>query len=118
MELTAELKALGVDVDEGLDRVMGDMDLYSMTLGMFVDAVMAKPIQLAEFDAADLAELTGRVHTLKGVTGNLAITPLFNAYTEILGLLRAGQGAQAKAKFEKIMPVQEEVLACIQRHKD
>lgn len=117
MELTAELKDLGVNVEEGLGRVMGDMDLYNLTLGMFVDAVNAKPIRLEDFDAANLDDLTAQIHTLKGTTGNLALTPLFEAYTSILGDLRAGNGAQAKAQFEKMLPVQEKVIDCIQRHK-
>ena len=58
MELLEELETMGVNVQEGLDRVIGDKDLYVMMLDMFVDAVKQKPIELVDFDAADYDGLT------------------------------------------------------------
>lgn len=117
MSLTESLKNLGANVDEGLDRVMGDASLYEMMLGMFVDSVRDNPIGLEEFDGADLADLTKRIHMLKGVTGNLAITPLFNGYNQSLVLLREGQAAKAKEVFAQMLPVQTEIIDCIKRFK-
>lgn len=116
MSLMEELNALGVDTAEGLERVMGDNDLYVMMLGMFTDAIHSSNITPADFDGGSLEELTNKVHTLKGTTGNLALTPLFSAYNEALGLLRAGQPAQAKAVYEKMLPVQQKILDCISRN--
>ena len=116
MSLMEELSALGVDTAEGLDRVLGDNDLYVMMLGMFVDAIRSSNIAPADFDGGSLDDLTNKVHTLKGTTGNLALTPLFTAYNEALGLLRSGQPAQAKAVYEKMLPVQQKILDCISRH--
>lgn len=116
MSLMEELSALGVDTAEGLERVMGDNDLYVMMLGMFTDAIQSSNITPADFDGGSLEDLTNKVHTLKGTTGNLALTPLFNAYNEALGLLRAGQPAQAKAVYERMLPVQLKILDCISRH--
>lgn len=115
MALLEELKALGADVDEGLDRVMGDASLYEMMLGMFVTSVNDNPIAPEDFDAGDLDTVIKRVHTLKGITGNLAITPLFTGYTEILGLLRGGDAPAAKGRFQAILPAQGQFLDCIQR---
>lgn len=117
MALLDELRTLGVNVDEGLDRVMGDKDLYEMMLGMFLDSVRDNPVNSADFDAADLDALIKRIHMLKGVTGNLSITPLFNSYTESLGLLRAGKPQEAKKIYAKLAPVQEEIISCINRNK-
>jgi len=117
MNLIDELKGLGASVDEALDRVMGDEDLYVMMLGMFLSSVAENPISSEDFDAGDLDGLIKRVHTLKGVTGNLGLTPLFNSYTESLGLLRAGDGKAAKAVYDKLLPVQTAVIDCIQRHQ-
>ena len=117
MNLMEELKSMGADVEEGLDRVMGDHDLYNMMLGMFLDAVKEHAIALEDFDAGDMEGLIKKVHTLKGTTGNLALTPLFDGYTEILGLLRAGKAAEGKAGYEKLLPVQVAVIDCIRRHQ-
>ncbi len=117
MGLIEELKSLGADVNEALDRVMGDEDLYVMMLGMFLSSVAENPISPEDFDAGDLDSLIKRVHTLKGVTGNLGLTPLFNGYTESLGLLRAGDGKAAKEVYNKALPVQTAVIDCIRRHQ-
>ena len=111
-----ELEKLGVDVDEGLDRVMGDESLYEMMLGMFLDALNESPIELGEFDGAD--PLIRKVHALKGTTGNLSLTPLFNGYVEVLGFLRGNQPEEAKAAMEKIIPVQEKIVECIKQNQD
>ena len=118
MGMIEELKNLGLDIDEGLDRVMGDASLYEMMLGMFVDSVRNNPVSPADFDGGDVDALIKAVHTLKGVTGNLAITPLFDGYTQTLVLLRAGQVKEAKAEFERMQPAQAEILACINRHRN
>ena len=117
MELLEELETLGVNVQEGLDRVIGDKDLYVMMLDMFVDAVKQQPIDLVDFDAADYDALIKHVHTLKGTTGNPSMTPLFQKYNEILGLLRDGNPAPAKAIMAKLLPVQEKIVDCIVKHK-
>jgi len=116
MSLFDELRALNVDVDEGLNRVMGDSSLYEMMLGMFLDSVNGNPVEPADFDADDVTKTIERVHMLKGVTGNLAMTRLFTEYTQILGLLRAGETKQAKESFERLLPLQEEIMNCIKRH--
>ena len=116
MSLLEELKNLGVNVDEGLDRVMGDNALYEMMLGMFVDSVNNNPVSPEDFSGAGLSTQIERVHTLKGVTGNLSMTPLLERYTRALGLLRAEQAAEARKEFEQLLPVQAEITDCIKRH--
>lgn len=117
MSMIEELKGMGLDVDEGLDRVMGDEDLYAMMLGMFVDSVRDNPIQAEDFDKGDLDSLIKQVHTIKGVTGNLALTPLFNGYNEALTLLRAGNPKAAKAEYVKLVPIQADIIDCIKRNR-
>ena len=118
MSWLTELEALGVDTAEGLDRVMGDDSLYEMMLGMFVDAIQSANISPKDFDGGDLEGLTKKVHTLKGTTGNLSLTPLFTSYNTALGLLREGKNAQAKAEYERMLPVQAKIIDCINQHKN
>ena len=117
MDFFDELRGLDVNVDEGLERVMGDGDLYAMMLDMFVTAIETTPILPEEFDGATLDDLIGKVHTLKGTTGNLSIQPLFTRYTQSLGLLREGKPADAKAVYLELLPFQEKILDCIKRHQ-
>ncbi|MDE7261794.1 MAG: hypothetical protein K2N78_07015 [Oscillospiraceae bacterium] len=117
MTFLQELENLGVDVQEGLGRVMDDESLYVMMCGMFVDSVQSAPISLDEFDGASLDELTGKIHALKGTTGNLSLTPLFTRYEKSLTLLRAGRPAEAKAVYQELLPFQAQILDCIQRNQ-
>lgn len=116
MSMIDELKGMGLDVDEGLDRVLGDASLYEMMLGMFVDSVRDNSVQAEDFDKEDLDGLIKQIHTLKGVTGNLALTPLYNGYNQALALLRAGKPKEARAEYEKLAPVQADILDCIKRN--
>ena len=108
MTLLEELKQSGVNVDEGLERVMGDRDLYEMMLVMFVDSVRDNPIALEEFDG-ELEPLIQKVHLLKGVTGNLSLTPVYNGYQN------GGQAAAAREDLERLLPIQANLIDCIQR---
>lgn len=110
-----ELRSMGLEVDEGLDRVMGDEPLYEMMLGMFADSVQGSPIHPEDFDRGDLDGLTKQVHTLKGTAGNLGLTLLFEGYNQALTLLRAGKAKEAKAEYVKLLPVQTDVVSCIMR---
>lgn len=117
MEYRSELESLGVNVAEGVDRVMDDEPLYEMMLGMFVDTVNQEKISLEDFDADDREDLIRRVHTLKGMTGNLALTPLFEGYMEILRMLRDENPKEAKTAMEGLLPVQEKIVECIVRNQ-
>lgn len=116
MSLLEELKELGVNVQEGLERVMDDESLYEMMLGMFPDKVDGNPIEMADFAGDSLETLTERVHMLKGLTGNLAMTPLFEGYVRALELLRAGNPEEAGKEYEQILPAQAAIMDCIKRH--
>ena len=117
MDLLEELKGMGVDVDEGMGRVMDDKDLYTMMLDMFVTAIDTTPIRPEDFDSSSLDDLIAKIHTLKGTTGNLSIQPLFTRYTQALGLLREGKPAQAKGYYLELLPMQRKIVDCIRRHQ-
>ncbi|MCM1121161.1 MAG: hypothetical protein NC416_01120 [Eubacterium sp.] len=116
MSLLEELKDLGVNIEEGLERVMDDEPLYETMLGMYIDKVDSNPIALEDFEGDDLETLISRVHILKGLTGNLAMTPLFEGYVQALDLLRSGNPADAKKEYERILPAQAAIIDCIKRN--
>ena len=117
MEYRSELENLGVNVAEGIDRVMGDEDFYETMLGIFVDSVNESKISLEDFEKDDLEGLIGQVHMMKGMTGNLSITPLFEGYMKALGLLRDNKPKEAKEEMEKVLPVQQKIIECIEGHR-
>lgn len=115
MDLITELKELGADTNEALARFMNNSDLYVRMLGKFPAAVKDANVP-AHFAEKDYEAAVSTAHTLKGVTGNLSLTPLFKAYTEIVALLRAGDNSTAEILLNEILPVQEKFIACIESH--
>ena len=115
MELFEELRALGVDIDDGMKRLMNNEGLYKRMLGLFVKTLKSQYVPV-DFDAADFTEAIEKAHSIKGTAGNLSITPLYEAYNEILTLLRTGKPEEARPILERIIPVQNEIMACIEKH--
>ena len=115
MGLLEDLKALNVNVDEGLERMMGNSSLYDRMLVKFIKVMNDLEVS-PDFDNNDYAEIIEKTHTIKGASGNLSITPIYEAYTEIVNLLRSDKPDEAKQILRDILPVQKEILACIEKY--
>lgn len=112
MSLLDDLKGIGCDIDDGLNRFMQNASLYEKMLRKFPES-LAKVNLVKDFSDHNVENAISEAHTIKGVTGNLSITPLYVSYTEIVKLLREGNMDAAKAEYEKILPVQEKVLSIL-----
>lgn len=115
MAFLDELKDLGVDIEGGLKRLNGNEKLYTRLFGSFLKTLNANIIE-PDFDCTDYNDTIEKAHTLKGTAGNLSITPLYESYTEILGLLREGKPEEAKPVLENVLPVQKKIVECIERN--
>lgn len=113
MDIITELDKMGVNTNEALARFMNNSALYVKMLGKFPKAVSDANVS-AHFNAKDYESAVSAAHTLKGVTGNLSLTPLYKAYTDIVALLRAGEPDKAEAILNDILPEQEKIIACIE----
>lgn len=99
--LLAELKEWGCDVDGALARFLDDEKLYVQCVRMAAEdpdyealkeALLSEQIQAA-FDSA---------HTLKGVFGNLGLTPLYEPTVRITDLLRSEQIEKAAVFYQEL----------------
>lgn len=115
MSMLDELKELGVNVEDALQRFMNNSALYEKMLGKLVNNV--KDIEvLPSLEAGDNGAACDAAHTLKGVMGNLSITPLYKGYTQIVNLLREDNPEEAKKVLLETLPVQKEIIACIEKN--
>lgn len=112
MLTTDALKQFGADVDDGLSRCMGNEAFYFKLIGKVVedknfqaleDAVAAKDLDKA-FDAA---------HSLKGVLGNLALTPVYEPVFEITELLRERKDIDYSEYLKTISEKRSELASLI-----
>ncbi len=115
MSMLDELKDLGVNIEDALQRFMNNSALYEKMLGKLVSNV--KDIEvLPSLEAGDYSAACDAAHTLKGVMGNLSIAPLYKNYTQIVNLLRDNDPDEAKKLLLETLPVQEEIIACIEKN--
>lgn len=112
MSIISELQTLGVDTDEALTRFMNNEGLYIRMLKKYPAAVEGSKAA-EKFAQKDHDGAIAETHTLKGVTGNLSLTPLYKAYTEMVALLRAGKDDEAAELYQKTLPVEQAIIDCI-----
>ena len=115
MDLISELETLGVNTKEAIERFNNNSGLYIKMLGKFTGAAADLEV-MAYLESGDLDKAVANAHTLKGVTGNLSLTPLYKAYTDIVALLRANDPVSAKQILTDTLPIQSDIIACIEKY--
>ena len=112
MDLITELKKLGANTEDALERCLNKPELYEKLLKKVPANVEKLEVQRF-FDEGDYQTALANAHTIKGIAGNLSLTPLYTAYTEIVDLLRADKPQEAQRVLSEILPVQKKIIACI-----
>ena len=116
MQMFDELNALGADLNSALARFMGNTSLLEMILKKTPESIEKNGDVVEQIDAGNIDAAILKAHTLKGNMGNLSITPLYEAYTEITELLRSGKTDEAREKTLAIQPLQQKVIDTIKRY--
>ena len=106
--LLDELEAYGVDLAVTLDRFIDDEELYVSCLETFQAETGFGDLRNA-LDAGDYAAAFDAAHTLKGVTGNLGLTPLFEVVCGMVETLRSGENEDLEGRYAAIMAEKEKV---------
>lgn len=115
MSLFDELRSYGVNVDEGISRLGGNENLYKRLLGTFTGTISNYYVT-PDFPPENCKETIEKAHTIKGIAGNLSITPVYDAYSQIVSLLRSDQTEEAKKVIKEVLNVQEEIISCIKKY--
>ena len=78
-----------MNIDEALARVRGNKKLYKRMLQMFLQSAELPALEEA-FAAQDYPRAAELAHAIKGMTGNLSLTCLFDISVQLMGQLREG----------------------------
>lgn len=113
--LIEEMRALGVNVDEAMMRMNNNEALYEKVLVKFKDMLKNSTAAL-DSDASQCDELIEVTHAIKGASGNLSVVPIYQAYSQIVNLLRAGDMQQARKQIKEIRPIQEKIISVIEKY--
>ena len=109
--LTLELlQSYGVNTKEGLSRCMNMEKFYFRMLGMGLknDSFDKLEKLLAE---GNLEEAFEQAHAIKGVTGNLAITPIYNKIVDITEGLRAKKVLDYVSLYKPVKDLRDELVS-------
>ena len=98
------LQANGADIKTGLSRCVGKEDLYLKLVGMGLGDAKFEELgsALTQNDFSRAFELC---HALKGVIGNLALTPLYEALSAMTEKLRNQEAADYTAMYSDILQI-------------
>ncbi|MBR0474216.1 MAG: Hpt domain-containing protein [Erysipelotrichaceae bacterium] len=101
--LTIEgLREFGADVEEGLGRCFGQEEFYLTLVGMVLEEKNFDVLQQAIKDR-DLDKAFEAAHALKGVLGNLSLTPVLKPVEEITELLRSRTDTDYEPLLQEIL---------------
>ena len=99
-----ELRSAGADVETGLSRCVGNETLYLKLVNMGLGDTKFEELGAA-VNAGDLSKAFELCHALKGVIGNLAITPLFDALSDMTEKLRGREKADYTSIYSEIINI-------------
>ena len=105
-----KLREYGANIEEGLARCMNNEAFYLRLVNMAIDDAGFGKLQAA-VEAENTKESFEAAHALKGMLGNLALTPLSEPASEMTELLRAGKDADYRSMYETIRIQREKLLA-------
>lgn len=94
-------EAYGADYATTMARFMGNETMYLKFLDMFIQEENLQQLEDA-LKAGDLTVAFECAHTLKGVTGNMGLTPLFDAICAIVEHLRRGEYCDDPILYQNI----------------
>ncbi len=114
------LEDAGINVDEALERLLGNERLMAKVLKKFPSnsvsyyTELQKDLEGGASDEETKKAIEFNCHSLKGVCLNLSITRLGNLFTEQLGMIRNGDLKGAGEFMERIAPEYEKVISAIE----
>ena len=88
------LRDFGAETGKGLERCMNNENFYFRLIRMAMADSGFDRLNAA-LDAGDTQAAFEAAHALKGVLGNLSLTPLYRPVETLTELLRAGNAADA-----------------------
>ncbi len=112
----------GADYQATMERFLGNSAMYLKILEMlFLDDNLEKLADSIEKN--NLTDAFAAAHTLKGVAGNLGLTPLYHAVCAIVEPLRAGEPREdypamcetIRSEFQRAASFHAALKRCIQK---
>ena len=105
-----KLNAFGANTTEGLERCCGNQALYLRLVNMVPSEKNVEGLKTA-LEAGDLDSAFQSAHALKGVLGNLSLTPMYKKSVEITELLRSRTQTDYAPLLAELFEMKDELAA-------
>lgn len=106
----AKLQEYGVNTKEGLSRCMNMEKFYFRMLGMGLKNDSFEKLGKA-LEENNLEDAFEQAHALKGVVGNLAITPIYEPLSDLTESLRAKKDLDYVSLYKPIKELRDKLVA-------
>lgn len=107
-----QMEENGADVDTALNRFMGKEELYLKFIQKFQNDKNLENLQDC-YKNDDYEGVFASAHSLKGVSGNLGLNPVYDVSAQICDLLRGKQASEVDT--EKLKELKEQLEDICQR---
>lgn len=116
-DIVMKLFIWGCDTDAAVERVLGDEDMYVSFIRKYctyedIEKLDNLILSKKEEDAFALA------HNMKGVYGNLGLTPIYDILCEVVELLRHGMKDGIQDKMMELHDAREELEEILTESED
>lgn len=105
-----KLNEFGADTVAGLGRCMNNENLYLRLVGLVINQPEFDSLKQS-VEAGDLERGFEAAHALKGVLGNLALTPIYDKVCEITELLRNSTQTDYSTLLQQITELRAKLAA-------
>lgn len=110
--LLEKLEDLGAEIEDTLDRMMGDKKMYLEFLEDLPNNENVEKLKSA-IELKDYQEAARQAHSLKGVYLNLGLLPLADLCIEMLMLFRKNENEKACAILPEFLELYSEWISVI-----
>lgn len=114
--LLEKLEDMGAEVEDTLERLMGDEELYMEYLTQFPENQSIIDLRHS-VDAGDCEQAMKDVHTLKGMAMNLGLLPLIDVCMDMLLDFRAGNQEAAMEQIDNVEECFQEWSSVIKKYR-
>lgn len=114
MSILEKLDSYGCNTKEALERVLDDKELYIICLEKFMDDDGFN--RLGDFiKEKDIEKAFNEGHTLKGVSGNLGLVPLYDLLVIIVEKLRNHSIEGVLENYKEMMDLYKDIKLIIKK---
>lgn len=107
-----QLSEFGADVDDGLKRCMNNEEFYLRMIAMALADPSFESLGAA-LEAGDLDKAFDEAHKLKGVVGNLSLSPIYDPLATLTELLRHRTEGDYAALYSAVVDRKNALAALI-----